>query len=55
MLTSHFQRAHISRKDGGGVIVELTSHMISLSRVIARGERIRDLQRLVLTYGGRKS
>ena len=29
--------------------------MISLSRVIARGERIGDLQRLVRAYGGKKS
>jgi len=29
--------------------------MISLSRVIARGERIRDIQRLVRTYRGKKS
>jgi hypothetical protein len=29
--------------------------MISQSRVIAKGNRIRDIQRLVKTYGGRKS
>ena len=29
--------------------------MISQSRVIAKGKRIRDIQRLVNTYGGRKS
>lgn len=29
--------------------------MISQSRVIAKGNRIRDVQRLVKTYGGRKS
>lgn len=29
--------------------------MISQSRVIAKGNRIRDVQRLVNTYGGRKS
>lgn len=29
--------------------------MISQSRVIAKGNRIRDVKRLVDTYGGRKS
>lgn len=31
---------------------ELTKEMLSNSRVIARGRRIRDLQRLLDTYGG---
>jgi hypothetical protein len=29
--------------------------MLAQSRVIAKGERIRDVQRLVTTYGGRPS
>lgn len=33
----------------------LTPDMIAQSRVIARGNRIRDVQRLVDTYGGHKS
>jgi hypothetical protein len=36
-------------------ISKLTPRMISQSRVIAKGNRIRDVQRLVDTYGGRKS
>ncbi len=28
--------------------------MISQSRVIAKGNRIRDVQRLIVTYGGRE-
>ena len=34
---------------------ELTQSMISQSRVIAKGNRIRDVHRLVDTYGGRPS
>ena len=33
----------------------LTKELIARSRVIAKGQRIRDLQRLVETYGGRSS
>jgi len=33
----------------------LTRRLVSPSRVIARGKRIRDVQRLIGTYGGRKS
>jgi hypothetical protein len=29
--------------------------MIAQSRVIAKGNRIRDIQRLVATYGGKRS
>jgi len=36
-------------------IGELTPLMIAQSRVIAKGNRIRDVQRLVETYGGKKS
>ncbi|HAO21397.1 MAG: hypothetical protein BWK80_35840 [Desulfobacteraceae bacterium IS3] len=36
-------------------IGELTPHMIARSRVIAKGNRIRDIQYLVETYGGKKS
>lgn len=36
-------------------ILELTSKQIAQSRVIAKGNRIRDVQRLVHTYGGRAS
>jgi len=36
-------------------MVKLTRRLISQSRVIARGKRIRDVQRLVDTYGGQKS
>lgn len=35
--------------------IELTKDLISQSRVIAKGERIRDVQRLVDTYGGKIS
>lgn len=34
---------------------EPTSDMIAQSRVIAKGERIRDVKRLVDEYGGRRS
>jgi hypothetical protein len=37
------------------MLSKLTLRMISQSRVIAKGNRIRDAQRLVDTYGGRKS
>lgn len=33
----------------------LTREMLSQSRVIAKGNRIRDVERLVESYGGRKS
>jgi hypothetical protein len=36
-------------------IVNLTQRMIAQSRVIAKGNRIRDVQRLVETYGGKRS
>lgn len=36
-------------------ISKLTPRMISQSRVISKGNRIRDVQRLVDTYGGRRS
>lgn len=35
--------------------IELTKDLISQSRIIAKGERIRDIQRLIITYGGKKS
>lgn len=35
--------------------IELNRELIAQSRVIAKGERIRDVQRLVDLYGGRKS
>ena len=34
---------------------KLTSRMLAQSRVIAKGNRIRDVQRLVKTYGGKRS
>lgn len=34
---------------------ELTPRMLAQSRVIAKGKRIRDVQRLVDMYGGRAS
>lgn len=34
---------------------KLTPHMLAQSRVIAKGNRIRDVQRLVIEYGGRSS
>jgi hypothetical protein len=37
------------------VIPELTKELLSQSRIIAKGQRIRDYQRLVETYGGRSS
>ena len=36
-------------------LIELTKQLIAQSRIIAKGERIRDIQRLVDQYGGRKS
>src|SRR6266540_6188390 len=36
-----------------GAISRLTPRMIAQSRVIAKGKRIHDVQRLVVTYGGR--
>lgn len=36
-------------------IPKLTQQMVSQSRVIAKGKRIRDVQRLVDSYGGKKS
>ena len=38
-----------------GAITLLTPLMIAQSRVIAKGNRIRDVHRLVDTYGGRLS
>ena len=38
-----------------GAIPKLTRNTLSLSRVIARGDRIRDVARLVRTYGGKRS
>lgn len=35
--------------------IELTKELIAQSRVIAKGERIRDAQRLVDQYGGRRA
>lgn len=37
------------------LIAMLTRRMISQSRVISKGRRIRDVERLVKTYGGRAS
>ena len=34
---------------------KLTPHMLAQSRVIAKGKRIRDVQRLVATYGGKRA
>ena len=34
---------------------ELTPRMLAQSRVIAKGRRIRDVQRLILIYGGAPS
>jgi hypothetical protein len=34
---------------------QLTPRMLAQSRVIAKGNRIRDVQRLVTTYGGKRS
>jgi hypothetical protein len=34
---------------------KLTPRMLAQSRVIAKGNRIRDVQRLVQTYGGKRS
>jgi len=36
-------------------MAKLTRRLIAQSRVIAKGQRIRDIQRLVETYGGQKS
>lgn len=36
-------------------IVSLTPRMLAQSRVIAKGNRIRDVQRLVNRYGGKRS
>jgi hypothetical protein len=36
-------------------IVRLTPRMLAQSRVIAKGKRIRDIRRLVETYGGKPS
>jgi hypothetical protein len=36
-------------------LIELTKALIAQSRVIAKGERIRDIQRLIAQYGGKKS
>ena len=34
---------------------KLTPRMLTQSRVIAKGNRIRDVERLVRTYGGKRS
>jgi len=34
---------------------KLTPHMLAQSRVIAKGNHLRDVQRLVETYGGKRS
>lgn len=36
-------------------IITLTPRMLAQSRVIAKGNRIRDVQRLVDMYGGKRS
>ena len=36
-------------------LVNLTPRMLAQSRVIAKGNRIRDVQRLVAMYGGKRS
>ncbi|HXK27043.1 MAG TPA: hypothetical protein VJ646_02180 [Candidatus Binatia bacterium] len=36
-------------------IPQLTSRILAQSRVIAKGKRIRDVRRLVETYGGKTS
>ena len=43
------------RVRGKGIDVELSRRTLSQARVIAKGERIRDVQRLVAEYGGRAS
>lgn len=35
--------------------IELTKELVAQSRIVAKGERIRDVQRLVDQYGGRRS
>ena len=35
--------------------IELTGEVIAQSRIIAKGDRIRDVERLVRQYGGRRS
>jgi len=42
-------------KTTGIETIELTKDLIAQSRVIAKGEGIRDVQRLVDEYGGRRS
>lgn len=37
------------------VVPELTKELIARSRVIAKGRRIRDLNRLIQDYGGKPS
>ena len=41
--------------EGSVPISKLPSQMLAQSRVIAKGNRIRDVQRLVETYGGRSA
>lgn len=51
MWNSHGQwERHIER--GQTIIPRLTEELIAQSRVIARGRRIRDLERLLKKYGG---
>jgi hypothetical protein len=40
------------RKSERSTVIELNRELISQSRVIAKGRRIRDVHRLVLQYGG---
>jgi len=40
---------------GEGTVLKLTAQMLSQSRVIAKGNRIRDLPRLIASYGGNPS
>jgi hypothetical protein len=44
-----------ARKRGQAAISELTEELIARSRIIAKGRRIRDLDRLLKDYGGRAS
>lgn len=39
----------------GEITIKLTQEMIAQSRVIAKGKRIRDLERLIHQYGGTPS
>ena len=41
--------------EGAEIELEFTALMLSQSRVIAKGQKIRDVHRLVAQYGGRAS